>query len=152
MGGEEEGRVTNSPMKDKLNAQGPAYSRLEDSVLNVRSITLLQQKAQALATEVLERKKAQYALQPRTVLIRFEYAFYVGISNSCLWSDGGSRRLSRWQPVERMRLVPVPTGVIADAFYAKGQRSSKTLLVAFASVVQQDFAKIYRTPFRTDRP
>lgn len=41
------------------------YTSLVNHEDRLRSITLLQQKAQALATEVAERKKAQYALQLR---------------------------------------------------------------------------------------
>jgi PAS domain S-box-containing protein len=41
------------------------YTSLATEQERLRSITLLQQKAQALATEVSERKKAQYALQLR---------------------------------------------------------------------------------------
>jgi PAS domain S-box-containing protein len=41
------------------------YTTLIDENEKLRSVTLLQQKAQALATEVEERKKAQYALQLR---------------------------------------------------------------------------------------
>jgi PAS domain S-box-containing protein len=42
-----------------------SYTSLQGDEERLRSITLLQQKAQALATEVAERKKAQYALQLR---------------------------------------------------------------------------------------
>jgi PAS domain S-box-containing protein len=41
------------------------YMSLATDQERLRSVTLLQQKAQALATEVAERKKAQYALQLR---------------------------------------------------------------------------------------
>jgi PAS domain S-box-containing protein len=42
-----------------------SYTSLAGDDERLRTITLLQQKAQALATEVAERKKAQYALQLR---------------------------------------------------------------------------------------
>lgn len=42
-----------------------SYTSLASEEERLRSITLLQQKAQALATEVAERKKTQYALQLR---------------------------------------------------------------------------------------
>ncbi len=42
-----------------------SYTSLQGDEERLRSITLLQQKAQALATEVAERKKAQYALHLR---------------------------------------------------------------------------------------
>jgi PAS domain S-box-containing protein len=69
------------------------YTSLADDDERLRNITLLQQKAKALATEVAERKKAQYALQLREAELTdfLENAVigmhWVGADGTILWAN-----------------------------------------------------------------
>jgi PAS domain S-box-containing protein len=70
-----------------------SYTALQNEEERLRSITLLQQKAHALSTEIEERKKAQYALQMREAELTdfFENAIlglhWVAADGTILWAN-----------------------------------------------------------------
>jgi PAS domain S-box-containing protein len=70
-----------------------SYTALQNEDERLRSIALLQQKAHALATEIEERKKAQYALQMREAELTdfFENAVlglhWVAADGTILWAN-----------------------------------------------------------------
>jgi PAS domain S-box-containing protein len=82
------------------------YTALAGEEERLRSITLLQQKAQALATEISERKKAQYALQLREAELTdfLENAVigmhWVAADGTILWANKAEMAMVGYEPKE----------------------------------------------------